>query len=939
MKKFCYKATFLFLILAFSSVILISSVTAESSAFVWSDKKEYFPDETARIFGYGFNPFSAIEVTIVRPDLNTDVIITNTDEFGYFECQYQLDGVHGVFNVTANDGTSTATTTFENCLSLQTKWSSHCCWYIWAKAKGLRVSRNYYVKYFDPAGVERRQGPTYSGVRWFKDNFTLVPSLQNILGQWTVKLYENDVTRRVDQVYVNAMVWTTNSTYNNLVTSFYQGETIYFKAIGLKTNYYYRFMFETPSRSKIYVGDWTTGVETLTGNYTLPSDAETGSWKLHVREAVDASGTSEHHYVDTCHFQVTSAPPPVYYYLTVKTDPEGIVTIPGEGWYEANTYVNLTAPELVNGPADNIRYRFNYWDVDGIQQGTGVSDISIFMDANHSATAHYIIQYYLNMTSNPPSVTVPAGSGWYDGGSNVSIFTPTYVSIIADASRYKFVNWTTADITEIENCTSPSTMVYMDKPKTVAANYIVQYITTFNQTGVEADFTGGVINIDGCNYGVADLPISFWWDEGSTHNFAFHSPLIVTSNEKRYVWYSTSGLSNKQSDVVTVITNGSITGNYVTQYYLAVTSSFGTPTGEGWYNSSITAYAGLDTDIVDYGNGTRRVFVNWTGDASGTSYTQSDPIIMDAPKTATANWKMQYLLTVLTDPAGLSPQPTRNPVGEQGSANSWWYDESISVNITAQSVSGYTFNYWDVDGSSTGTGVNPIILDMNAPHNATAHYTQIPPLSVSISPTTAMIKLGESVTFTSTVSGGEPPYQYQWLLNGTAVSGATSSSWAFTPSITGYYVVQLNVIDNLTNTAKSNQATVTVAPPLTVSISPTSASILVGQSITFTSTVSGGYSPYSYQWYLNDNPVSGATSNSWTFTPSASGIYYVYLKVTDAQNNIARSDAARIVVSTVPVGGYSVSLVRPTVKAPLFLYTMLLIFLGTVVSLIRRKRK
>jgi hypothetical protein len=90
-------------------------------------------------------------------------------------------------------------------------------------------------------------------------------------------------------------------------------------------------------------------------------------------------------------------------------------------------------------------------------------------------------------------------------------------------------------------------------------------------------------------------------------------------------------------------------------------------------------------------------------------------------------------------------------------------------------------------------------------------------------------------------------------------------------------------------------------PPISVSISPLSASILVGQSVTFTSTVSGGYTPYSYQWYLNGASVSGATSNTWTFTPTISGIYYVHLKVTDAKANTAQSETARITVATVTV--------------------------------------
>ena len=89
----------------------------------------------------------------------------------------------------------------------------------------------------------------------------------------------------------------------------------------------------------------------------------------------------------------------------------------------------------------------------------------------------------------------------------------------------------------------------------------------------------------------------------------------------------------------------------------------------------------------------------------------------------------------------------------------------------------------------------------------------------------------------------------------------------------------------------------------------------------------------------SDNPVSGATSSSWTFTPASSGIYYVYLKVTDAQGNTAQSDTARIVVSTVPVGGYSVSLVKPSVETPLPYYVTLLTFLAAAMCLVRRKRK
>ena len=64
--------------------------------------------------------------------------------------------------------------------------------------------------------------------------------------------------------------------------------------------------------------------------------------------------------------------------------------------------------------------------------------------------------------------------------------------------------------------------------------------------------------------------------------------------------------------------------------------------------------------------------------------------------------------------------------------------------------------------------------------------------------------VNQTQTFISSVSGGTAPYSYRWYLNGTAVSGAISSTWNFTPIQTGTYNVYLNVTDKLNNKAQSN---------------------------------------------------------------------------------------------------------------------------------------
>lgn len=115
--------------------------------------------------------------------------------------------------------------------------------------------------------------------------------------------------------------------------------------------------------------------------------------------------------------------------------------------------------------------------------------------------------------------------------------------------------------------------------------------------------------------------------------------------------------------------------------------------------------------------------------------------------------------------------------------------------------------------------------------------------------------------------------------------------------------------------------------PLTVHIQPTSATIDLGQSVTFTSTVQGGSPSYTYQWYLDGNPVRDAVSNGWILTSSTRGLYYVFLQLTDSNNDTAQSETARIVVVPVPVGGYSIAIRTQARAEPLELYVTLIVVL------------
>jgi len=448
-------------------------------------------------------------------------------------------------------------------------------------------------------------------------------------------------------------------------------------------------------------------------------------------------------------------------------------------------------------------------------------------------------------------------------------------------------------------------------------------------------------------------PTTFTWTVGSTHTLEALSP-VTGPTGTQYVWTSWSDGGVQTHDYVVPGSDATVTANYKTQYQITVTASPSGALGGTFkvtYTQCGTTYTNVQKTItwIEWADANTMVSVSEPQDvingASGTRYkfdhyNPSSGVTMDQAKTITLVYKTQYQITVTASPAealGGTFKVTYTQCGTTYTnvqkTTTWteWADVDTTVTVSEPQdiVNGYKFDHYDPSQSVT----------MSAAKTITLFYIQISGLSVSISPTTGKIKVGESVAFTSTVSGGLSPYSYQWYLNGAAVPGATSPTWTFTPTTTGTYTVYLNITDSVPKTAKSNEASVTVAPPLTVLVSPTSASILVGQSVTFTSTVSGGYTPYTYQWYLNDAPVSGATSGSWTFTPTTSGIYYVYLKVTDANNNVVQSETARISVASVPVGGYSISLAKQTSTSHMATYTMVIAVFAAAMSLTKRKRK
>src|SRR5204862_7109603 len=131
------------------------------------------------------------------------------------------------------------------------------------------------------------------------------------------------------------------------------------------------------------------------------------------------------------------------------------------------------------------------------------------------------------------------------------------------------------------------------------------------------------------------------------------------------------------------------------------------------------------------------------------------------------------------------------------------------------------------------------------------------------------VTAGQTATFT-VVAAGTAPLTYQWKKNGTAISGATLSSYT-TPATTSsdngsqFTVVASTPAGSLTSyAALLTVSAAAVAPSITTQ--PASQTMTAGQTATFT-VVAAGTAPLSYQWRKNGTTISGAASSSYS-TPA-----------------------------------------------------------------------
>jgi hypothetical protein len=422
----------------------------------------------------------------------------------------------------------------------------------------------------------------------------------------------------------------------------------------------------------------------------------------------------------------------IMYYVEVKTSPLGIVAINGTGWYPDSSTVNLEAPLLVEGPP---RYRFMRWNIDGVNKTIGTWSINVPIDSmNHTCIAIYLRQWKLTVTTGYESLGVlpyiytgswvQTSEAWFDDGATawagIEGLDGSEGVYITPTQWVYFVDFTVPG--RVASANPPdfqSDPITMTSNLAVAANWRFQYYLYVKTDSYDP-------------WGLPHPNEGWYWKNTVVTLTAPEGPSSPPPPGGSGWWWKfdkwqVTGTGNVYFDKsvnVTMNTDKTATVYYKAMYYLLVwdwpLNATNLYIKSGWYENC-TSVALTASDTISAGAGTRYKFYGWW--RQGVGYFSTDLAItvhIDAtnlPIHLQACYKLQYELTVLTDPLGVVSVP-----------GAGYYDSGVVVPLGAPDIvmvdssSRYKFQKWVKNPGSWTDFNNETTITMNAPRVATAYY-------------------------------------------------------------------------------------------------------------------------------------------------------------------------------------------------------------------------
>ena len=197
----------------------------------------------------------------------------------------------------------------------------------------------------------------------------------------------------------------------------------------------------------------------------------------------------------------------------------------------------------------------------------------------------------------------------------------------------------------------------------------------------------------------------------------------------------------------------------------------------------------------------------------------------------------------------------------------------------------------------------------NATASSTANLTVGGPFTATgplVSP--GSFYLGTSVEFSVAVSGGLPPYVYDWDLPVSNCNPPDAPSVRCTVNQLGSTTIEVLVSDRAGNDEPAVSESVSVVNrPSIVTFTPSAPVVEAGSALAWNVNVSGGALPLTFAYSGLPGGCTSMNTSNLTCHPSASGTFNVSVQVTDALGGIVRASVGVTVVAALAISAEEIS--------------------------------
>ena len=505
--------------------------------------------------------------------------------------------------------------------------------------------------------------------------------------------------------------------------------------------------------------------------------------------------------------------------LSVRAEPLNGGSVTGDVAqrdYAFGSVVNLTA-------APEAGFSFSNWK--GSASGN-TNPLPVVMTGNKVITAVFAqVVCSLTVSDDGNGTTVPTGTS--------AVLYGAATKISASATHgFLFVRWITVSGNPmVVDPTAASTSVAC----TASAHIRATFSNNTAVLRVLSDGHGSTIPTDSAN-AIRGTPVEIAAQPSRGYHFV---KWTVVSGQ------ATIGDTTSSITTATISAAASIKAGFAIDSYPVNLTISG--------NGSVTRDP--DEPLYQYGDSVKltatpdqyRSFVGWTGDTACTSSVLN--LVVDTVKNLTVTFGLETFALGVSSVNGtidVFPQKTTYASGD-------------SVHLTATADACYVFINWT---GSVSSATNPLNITMDSDKTLAANFKcadgAVP--KISVEPRDVSVCPGAAARFSVAASSCATP-TYRWYKGGSAISGATDSSYAIqqvTASDTGSYTCH---IANACGRDTSAAATLSLFTPLTVTLHPDSMPRCVNQPATF-SVDASGTPPMSFQWRKDGSDLAGKTGSS-----------------------------------------------------------------------------